>query len=88
MVPSLQLGVPAMATIIILDDDHGGVFQFDEHEAEINESIGTFELKVARITGTRGTVAIPYTTEDGTAKAGKDYEAIEGEIIFKNEEYE
>jgi len=88
MVPSLQLGTPHMATIMILDDDHGGVFQFEEHEAEINESIGTFELKVQRITGTRGKVAIPYTTEEGTAKAGKDYEHVEGELFFCNEEYE
>merc|ERR1711868_202259 len=27
MVPSLQLGIAHMATIMILDDDHGGVFQ-------------------------------------------------------------
>merc|ERR1719445_1738638 len=77
-----------MATIMILDDDHGGVFQFEDHEAEIVESIGTYELKVQRITGTRGKVAIPYTTEEGTAKAGKDYEHVEGELFFCNEEYE
>ena len=47
-VPSLQLGIPAMSTIMILDDDHGGVFCFEEHEAEITESVGTFELKVFR----------------------------------------
>merc|ERR1712226_1218302 len=88
MVPSLQLGIAHMATIMILDDDHGGVFQFEDHEAEIVESIGTYELKVQRITGTRGKVAIPYTTEEGTAKAGKDYEHVEGELFFCNEEYE
>merc|ERR1712141_671346 len=86
MVPSLQLGIPHMSTIMILDDDHGGVFQFEEHEAEITESVGTFELKVARQSGARGTVAIPFTTEEGTAKAGKDYEHVEGELVFANEE--
>jgi solute carrier family 8 (sodium/calcium exchanger) len=86
LVPSIQLGTPHMATIMILDDDHGGVFQFEEHEAEIVESIGNFELKVARMSGARGKVAIPYTTEDGTAKAGKDYEHVEGELIYANEE--
>merc|ERR1739844_592404 len=85
-VPSLQLGIPHMSTIMILDDDHGGVFQFEEHEAEITESVGTFELKVARQSGARGTVAIPFTTEEGTAKAGKDYEHVEGELLFNNEE--
>ena len=86
MVPALQLGTPHMATIMILDDDHGGVFQFENHEAEIVESVGVFELTVARMSGARGKVAIPYTTEEGTAKAGKDYEHQEGELIYQNEE--
>merc|ERR1712226_376146 len=72
--------------IMILDDDHGGVFQFENHEADIVESIGVYELKLARMSGARGTVAIPYTTEEGTAKAGKDYEHQEGELVFGNEE--
>ena len=86
MVPSIQLGTPHVATIMILDDDHGGVFQFENHEADIVESIGVYELKLARMSGARGTVAIPYTTEEGTAKAGKDYEHQEGELVFGNEE--
>ena len=55
-------------------------------QAEITESVGTYELKVARQSGARGTVAIPFTTEEGTAKAGKDYEHVEGELLFNNEE--
>jgi len=85
MVPSIQLGTPHVATIMILDDDHGGLFQFENHEAEIVESVGVFELKVARMSGARGKVAIPYTCEEGTAKAGKDYEHQEGELVFPNE---
>lgn len=86
MTPSLQLGTPHLATIMILDDDHGGVFQFEEHEMEITESVGTLEIKVQRQSGARGKVAIPFATEEGTAKAGKDFEHIEGELIFNNEE--
>merc|ERR1712036_141153 len=86
MVPSIQLGTPHVATIMILDDDHGGIFQFENHEAEIVESVGVFELKVARMSGARGKVALPYTTEEGTAEAGKDYEHVEGELIYQNEE--
>merc|ERR1719192_2831584 len=88
MVPSIQLGTPHMATIMILDDDHGGVFQFENTETEIVESVGTYELKLCRMSGARGKVAVPYTTEEGTAKAGKDYEHVEGELIFCNEENE
>merc|ERR1712066_1046045 len=78
MQPSIQLGTPPMATIMILDDDHGGIFSFDDAEVEVVESVGTFELDLKRISGARGKVAIPYNTEDGTAQ--------EGELIFCNEE--
>jgi len=86
MVPSMQLGTPHMATIMILDDDHGGIFQFSEHEMEITETVGTLELMVNRMSGARGKVGIPYATEEGTAKAGKDFEHVEGELIYNNEE--
>merc|ERR1711970_807 len=88
MQPTCQLGTPHMATIMILDDDHSGIFGFENVEAEIVESVGAFELKVQRISGARGKVAIPFNTEDGTAKDGAHYEAQEGEIIFENEENE
>jgi len=86
--PSIQLGTPHMATIMILDDDHGGIFGFEDTEAEIVESVGVFELKVQRISGARGKVAVSYSTEDGTAKAGTHYEEAEGELMFENEETE
>merc|ERR1711902_68883 len=59
-----------------------------DSEAEIVESVGAYECKVQRISGARGKVAIPYNTEDGTAKDGGHYEAQEGELIFCNEETE
>merc|ERR550534_2245284 len=81
-----QMGTPHMATIMILDDDHSGIFGFEDSEAEIVESVGTYELEVKRISGARGKVAIPYNTEDGTAKEGTHYEAQEGELMYENEE--
>merc|ERR1719447_2694611 len=86
--PSIQLGTPHMATIMILDDDHGGLFGFEDSEAEIVESIGAYELKVVCVSGARGKVAVTYSTEDGTAKDGTHFEAVEGELIFDNEETE
>merc|ERR1712128_25432 len=82
------IGTPNMATIMILDDDHSGIFGFEDSEAEIVESVGTFDLKIQRISGARGKVAIPFNTEDGTAKDGQHYEAQEGELEFENEETE
>merc|ERR1712242_387755 len=58
----------------------------EDSEAEIVESVGTYELEVKRISGARGKVAIPYNTEDGTAKEGTHYEAQEGELMYENEE--
>merc|ERR1712106_1301380 len=81
-----QMGTPHMATIMILDDDHSGIFGFEDSEAEVVESVGTYELQVKRISGARGKVAIPYNTEDGTAKEGTHYEAQEGELMYDNEE--
>jgi solute carrier family 8 (sodium/calcium exchanger) len=86
MQPNCQLGTPHMATIMILDDDHGGIFGFEDSEAEVVESVGTYELEVKRISGARGTVGIPFNTEDGTAKEGTHYEAQEGELMYENEE--
>ena len=84
----LELAAPFVATIMILDDDHGGIFNVGEKDVEIVESIGVYEVKISRWSGARGRVCVPYNTEDGTAKAGKDYEAIEGEVIFENNETE
>merc|ERR1712168_876749 len=81
-----QMGTPHMATIMILDDDHSGIFGFEDSEAEIVESVGTYELEVKRISGARGKVAIPFNTEDGTAKEGQHYEAQEGQLVYENEE--
>merc|ERR1712106_604787 len=78
MQPNCQLGTPHMATIMILDDDHSGIFGFADTEAEVVESVGSYELKVVRSSGARGSVGIPYSTEDGTAKEGQHYEAEEG----------
>merc|ERR1712042_261703 len=84
--PSPMKRTPHMATIMILDDDHSGIFGFEDSEAEIVESVGTYELEVKRISGARGKVAIPFNTEDGTAKEGQHYEAQEGQLVYENEE--
>lgn len=82
--PPPQLVSPSVATVMILDDDHCGIFGFADKDSELVESVGLFELKVVRYSGARGRVAVPYYTEDGTAKAGKEFEAASGELIFEN----
>lgn len=82
------LGSASLATIMILDDDHAGFFSFAEKSHELIETVGIYELKVVRTSGARGTVALPYWTEDATAKSGKAYEKQSDQLIFINNETE
>lgn len=79
-----RIVIPQIATVMILDDDHAGIFAFPHGEIEINESVGICDLVVMRYSGARGVVRVPYWTEDGTAIAGKHYQAVQGELTFTN----
>ncbi|CAD5222867.1 unnamed protein product [Bursaphelenchus okinawaensis] len=87
-VPVAQLELPATATVMILDDDHAGVFSFDHDHFQIIENCGSLNLKINRTSGCRGEVVVPYKTYDGSALGNKDFEAKEGEIVFGNNETE
>ncbi|KAI3374099.1 hypothetical protein L3Q82_022001 [Scortum barcoo] len=84
--PCGRLVEPLVATITILDDDHAGIFTFGQRVLRVSESTGTLTVTVVRNSGSRGTVAVPYHTEDGSAKAGVDYEETKGELEFTNEQ--
>ncbi|XP_071390736.1 sodium/calcium exchanger 2a isoform X5 [Centroberyx affinis] len=84
--PKGRLVEPLVATVTILDDDHAGIFSFGQRVLRVSESSGTLALTVMRNSGSRGTVAVPYYTEDGSAKAGVDYEEARGELEFTNEQ--
>lgn len=73
---------------MIIDDDHSGMFVFENDEKNVVESDRSVEIKVLRTSGARGRVRVPYTTDDETAVNGKDYIANTGEIIFENNENE
>ncbi|XP_015673438.1 sodium/calcium exchanger 1 isoform X8 [Protobothrops mucrosquamatus] len=81
------LGSPATATVTIFDDDHAGIFTFEEPVTHVSESVGTMEVKVLRTSGARGNVIVPYKTIEGTAKgSGEDFEDTCGELEFQNDE--
>ncbi|KAG7297745.1 hypothetical protein JYU34_018463 [Plutella xylostella] len=82
------LGNPSTATVVILDDDHSGMFSFPQRDFELTESVGTYDLRVTRTAGARGKVRVPYWTEDGTAKGGVQYETAQGHVVFENNETE
>lgn len=84
-----QLANPSMATIMILDDDHAGIFHFEQKESSVSESVGEAGLKVCRSSGARGQVKVPYCTVEGSAKGGgKDYMDTQGELFFENDQTE
>nr|XP_055040461.1 sodium/calcium exchanger 1a isoform X2 [Misgurnus anguillicaudatus] len=81
------LGLPCTATVTIFDDDHAGIFTFEEPMVHVSESIGTMEVKVVRSSGARGVVVVPYKTIQGTAKGGgEDFEDTHGVLEFQNDE--
>ncbi|XP_060648378.1 sodium/calcium exchanger 1 isoform X3 [Drosophila nasuta] len=80
----VSICVPQIATVMILDDDHAGIFAFAEASYEICESVGVYEVVVMRYSGARGSVIVPYWTEDITAIDGKHYEGAHGELHFTN----
>ncbi|XP_057339087.1 sodium/calcium exchanger 3 [Microplitis mediator] len=79
---------PNVATVMILDDDHSGVFAFPVHNIELVESVGQYTLKIVRYSGARGCVVVPYRTVEGTAKPGKQYVHAEGTVTFENNQTE
>uniref|UniRef100_G3Q8B1 Solute carrier family 8 member 4b n=1 Tax=Gasterosteus aculeatus aculeatus TaxID=481459 RepID=G3Q8B1_GASAC len=84
--PKAVMGDNHTATVTIYDDDHAGIFTFENGSQKVNESVGVMELKVLRTSGARGLVAVPYHTVDGTARAGDDYELSAGKLEFQNDE--
>ncbi|XP_065587080.1 sodium/calcium exchanger 1 isoform X2 [Cyrtonyx montezumae] len=81
------LGSPSTATVTIFDDDHAGIFTFEEPVTHVSESVGTMEVKVLRTSGARGNVIVPYKTIEGSAKGGgEDFEDTCGELEFQNDE--
>ncbi|XP_077191936.1 sodium/calcium exchanger 1 isoform X2 [Paroedura picta] len=87
VIPVACLGSPATATVTIFDDDHAGIFTFEEPVTHVSESVGTMEVKVLRTSGARGNVVVPYKTIEGTAKGGgEDFEDTCGELEFQNDE--
>ncbi|CAF0787000.1 unnamed protein product [Rotaria sordida] len=85
---SVKLVEPSTAVVMIIDDDHSGMFVFDNEEVGVVESDRSVEVKVLRTSGARGRVCVPYSTQDETASSGRDYITNMGEVIFENNENE
>lgn len=84
--PKGRLVEPLVASVTILDDDHAGVFVFGQKVVRRDQSRGTVTVAVVRNSGSRGSVALPYHTEDGSAKAGLDYQESRGLLQFAHKQ--
>jgi len=77
-----QLGAQSNAVLTIIDDDPAGTISFSNSTFSVNETGAVATLIVTRYGGTARNVGALFTTMDGTAVAGVDYEATNGVVIF------
>ena len=76
----------ATTTVMILNDDTPGRFQFKENAVACQESDGVVNVTIVRDNGSSGAITVSYKTVDGSAQAGDDYEAVSAEVTFANME--
>lgn len=67
------------------DDNTIKVF-FDPGHYTVMENVGQFAVTVSREGDLNHSICVDFKTEDGTANAGSDYEAVEGTLIFRSSE--
>ncbi|MEH2167747.1 MAG: PA14 domain-containing protein [Nostoc sp.] len=72
------LGVQRTLAITIQDNDRSGL---DFSQTVVNEGDGTAKVIVTRGNASAA-ASVNYITEDGTAKAGSDYQTVSGNLSF------
>lgn len=78
-----RLGSPSSATVTILDDD-ARTFQFTSSKYTVANSSGDANLTVTftRLGDVNGTYRVNYSTNDGSAVAGRDYTPSADTLTF------
>lgn len=61
---------------------NAGKLQFSPVNYAVYEHCGAVPVQVSRTEGADGLVAVEYTTRDGSAVAGIDYQATKGTLVF------
>ncbi len=88
----MTLGAPATASVLILDDDKGGVLQFSQPTFTASLTKCTpppapgfacdAVLSISRTGGLAAGVSIDFATVDGTGQGGTDYTPTTGTVMF------
>ncbi len=76
------LGIPANASLTLLDDDGTPTARFATASVSVDESAGEATVVVNLVGATAVTTTVDYVTSDGTATADSDYTAKSGTLIF------
>lgn len=66
---AVELANPSMATIMVLDDDHCGIFHFDSKAVEVSEACGIASVKVFRSSGECSRVGLIRCQKDAVKNA-------------------
>lgn len=79
-----QLLSPTTGTVHIIDNETG--FHFSGGSYEVAENGVAAVINVQRVGFTNGTASVAFSTQNGTARAGVDYAATNGVLVFTNGE--
>lgn len=63
------------------------IVQFTAAIYFVEESEGFLTIDIMRLGSMRNTIQVSYHTEDGSAKAGSQYKATRGDVVFKENEF-
>jgi plastocyanin len=84
------VGSPATATVRIRDNDdvatNPGTLAFEAADGSASEGDGTVQIGVARSGGSDGAVGVGYSSADGSATAGLDYQEAAGSLQWASGE--
>ena len=77
-----SLTMPAAAHVVTVNYIERPTLQFSAASYNVNEDAGQATIEVRRSGSLVETVTVTYATQDGTAVAGLDYEAMSGQLTF------
>ncbi|WP_027159848.1 autotransporter family protein [Methylobacter luteus] len=88
--PSLDCSSPVTvggnATVNITDNDQYGTVSLDNASYSISESDGSLTISATRLNGANNAVSVNFSTANGSAVAGQDFDAVSGTLNWADGE--
>lgn len=84
-----QLGVPAVANVVIQDNEPPppvGTIEFSDPQFSVAEDTAIATITVIRTGGSAGQVGVEYSSTDGSASSVSDYGAVAATLTFADGE--